>query len=43
MALKDGEMVRIRDIPEGTAYTVVETEAGKDGYYTVSDNASGRI
>ena len=39
--LKDGEVITIKDLPEGTEYTVEEQEANKDDYKTeVSDNAS---
>lgn len=41
--LKHGESLTAEGLPIGASYTVIETEANKDGYTTTSTGASGNI
>lgn len=41
--LKGGESVFIRNLPAGTKYSVTETDAGQNGYQSISENAAGTI
>ena len=42
--LKHGQSVTIKDIPEGTTYTVKEVEANQDGYKTIATtNTTGLL
>ncbi len=39
--LKHGQNITIKDLPEGTSYEVIETEANLDDYITTSTNEKG--
>ena len=41
--LKHNQSVTAEDLPAGIFYSVVETEANRDGYVTTSAGAMGRI
>ena len=41
--LSNGEQIAISELPAGTTYEVVETEANQNGYTTTSENATGKI
>lgn len=43
ITLKGGESVKITDIPAGTEFKLIETEANRDSYTTTSTGAKGHI
>ncbi|MDO4623205.1 MAG: SpaA isopeptide-forming pilin-related protein [Eubacteriales bacterium] len=43
ITLKDGQDIQIMMLPAGTAFSVTEQEAGKEGYTTTFNGAAGHI